>query len=98
MSETAGGSDHLKKYADPKFGHEEIVPAGFETKRPGTARCAAMDGKSGRMFSKLVFAAAGLAFAVSTPVQANETATTTQITGAVGTHAATGDREFSELF
>lgn len=43
----------------------------------------------------------GLALtAMATPAQANETATATQITGAVSAHsaAATGDREFSELF
>jgi murein DD-endopeptidase MepM/ murein hydrolase activator NlpD len=54
------------------------------------------------MVIKHGFAAlAGLALAaMTTPAQANETATTTQITGAVDAQsaAATGDREFSELF
>ena len=59
-----------------------------------------MDGKTGRMFFKLGFGtlAAALALAAN-PAQANEAAaTTTQITGAVATQNATGDREFSELF
>jgi murein DD-endopeptidase MepM/ murein hydrolase activator NlpD len=54
------------------------------------------------MFFKHGFAAlAGLALTVmANPAQANETATATQIAGAVDTQnaAATGDREFSELF
>ena len=46
-------------------------------------------------------ALAGLALAAAaSPAQANETATTAQITGAVDAQgaAATGDREFTELF
>ena len=54
------------------------------------------------MFFKHGFAAlAGLSLtAMANPAQANETATATQIAGAVDTQnaAATGDREFSELF
>jgi len=56
-------------------------------------------GKNGRMFFKLGLGALA-ALALTTPAQANETAAATQITGAVDTQnvAATGDREFSELF
>jgi murein DD-endopeptidase MepM/ murein hydrolase activator NlpD len=61
-----------------------------------------MDGKNGRMFSKHGFAVlAGLALtAMANPAHANETATATQIAGAVNTQgaAATGDREFADLF
>ena len=51
------------------------------------------------MVLKLGFAALALA-ATTTPAQANETTTATQITGAVNAQnaATTGDREFSELF
>jgi len=62
-----------------------------------------MDGKNGRMFFKHGFGALAsfaLAFAAN-PAQANETATATQIAGAVNTQNTantTGDREFTELF
>jgi murein DD-endopeptidase MepM/ murein hydrolase activator NlpD len=52
------------------------------------------------MLLKLGLAAVA-ALAVTTPAQASETATATQITGAIDASAAgnaTGDREFSELF
>ena len=51
------------------------------------------------MFFKIGLGAVA-ALALATPAQANETATATQITGAVDTQsvAATGDREFQQLF
>jgi murein DD-endopeptidase MepM/ murein hydrolase activator NlpD len=49
------------------------------------------------MFFKLGFGTLALAL-MANPAQANEAATTTQISGAVATQNATGDREFSELF
>ena len=53
------------------------------------------------MFLKLGLAAVAALAVTATPAQANETATATQITGAVDAASAgnaTGDREFGELF
>src|SRR5690606_3001698 len=84
MHETAGGSDHLIR---------QIPDA-----------CVRKHGRKNiRMVFKLSFAALA-SFALSftaAPALANETATSAQITGAVqtsNTPAATGDREFQELF
>jgi len=60
-----------------------------------------MDGKTGRMFLKHVLGALGALVLTTNPAQANETATATQITGAIdasSASAASGDREFSELY
>jgi murein DD-endopeptidase MepM/ murein hydrolase activator NlpD len=57
-----------------------------------------MDGKTGRMFLKFGLGAFA-ALALTNPALANETAATTQISSAAGAQgAATGDREFAELF
>lgn len=59
------------------------------------------DGKTGRMFLKIGLGALAALALTTSPAQAGETATATQITGAIDASsagAATGDREFGELF
>lgn len=58
-----------------------------------------MDGKTGRMLLKMGLGAFAALALTASPAQANETAATTQISSAASAQgAATGDREFAELF
>jgi len=70
--------------------------------RCGRDRPQDKDGNTGRMFFKTAIAAASmLSVMVAAPAQANETATTAQITSAVDADASgkgRGDSEFRELF